>query len=259
MDLAERLTATPEYIPVDAIDCNDYNANQMTPQQYKQLVAEIREHGMLSAILVYRDGERFIVVDGEHRFLAAKEAGLEEIPAFVLSRKPTRAEAITLTLQMNALQGEWDKAKLQDNLLELKALDEEALKMLASVDAEVQKQLRALERVQTDAAKRAAEEAEREQRLRAKVEQLIKQALIEGNGSIAKGYLKILDRDTGKEMFFLFEKQSEIVRAAIEHVLRTTGEMSNADGNALELICADYLAGVGWYGPEGDEGGEGTA
>lgn len=246
----ERLTATTGFIPVGLIDCNDYNANEMRPEQYRQLVKDIKDHGMLSAVLVYENGGRYVVVDGEHRFLAAKEAGVEEIPVFLLSRRPTRAEAMALTLKMNALQGEWNREKLRDNVRELKALDEEALSVLAAIDAEVQKQVKALERIQTDEARKAAEDAEREQRLMAKVEALIKQALIEGNGSIQKGYMKILDRDTGKEMFFLFESQSDVVRAAVEHVIRTTGSMSNADGNALELICADYLAGVGYDGAE---------
>lgn len=249
----EPLRAYYRVVPTELIDCNDYNANEMRPEQYRRLVQDIKEHGMLSGILIFEKGDRYEVVDGEHRFLAAREAGMTEIPAFVLSRKPTRAEQMQLTVKLNSLRGKWNREKLRENVLELMALDEDGLKSLAQIDADIKKQYEALTKVQLEEAKQAAGDAEREKRLMAKVEKLIKDALIEGNGSIAQGYLKILDRDTGKEMFFLFEEQSEVVRRAIDYVLKTTGPMANAEGNCLELIAADFLAGVGEVIDDGQE------
>lgn len=242
----EALRAQYRLVPTELIDCNDYNANEMRPEQYRKLVQDIKKYGMLSGVLLFeKDDGRYEVVDGEHRFLAAREAGISEIPAFVLNRRPTRAEAMQLTIKLNSLRGHWNAEKLRDNVLELMALDEEGLKELTSIDRDIKKQYELITKAQTEAAKRAVGEAEREKQLMAKVEKLIKDALIEGNGSIQKGYLKILDRDTGKEMFFLFEGQSEVVRRAIDYVLKTTGPMANAEGNCLELIAADFLAGVG--------------
>lgn len=249
----EPLRAYYRVVPTELIDCNDYNANEMRPEQYRRLVQDIKEHGMLSGVLIFEKGDRYEVVDGEHRFLAAREAGMTEIPAFVLSRKPTRAEQMQLTVKLNSLRGKWNREKLRENVLELMALDEDGLKSLAQIDADIKKQYEALTKVQLEEAKQAAGDAEREKRLMAKVEKLIKDALIEGNGSIAQGYLKILDRDTGKEMFFLFEEQSEVVRRAIDYVLKTTGPMANAEGNCLELIAADFLAGVGEVIDDGQE------
>lgn len=254
----EPLRAEYRVVPMELIDCNDYNANEMRPEQYRRLVQEIKEHGMLSGVLLFEKASgRYEIVDGEHRFLAAREAGIKEIPAFVLSRRPTRAEQMQLTIKLNSLRGHWNKEKLRDNVLELMALDEEGLKGLTQIDADIRKQYEALTKVQTEEAKQAVGEAEREKRLMAKVEKLIKDALIEGNGAIAKGYLKILDRDTGNEMFFLFEEQSEVVRRAIDYVLETTGPMANAEGNCLELIAADFLAGVGVIVDESGEGQQG--
>lgn len=242
----EKLRAQFRVVPADTIDCNDYNANEMKAVHFRRLVGEIKEHGMLSGLLLFEKGDgRFEIVDGEHRFLAAREAGITEIPAFVLNRRPTRAEAMQLTVKLNSLRGRWNKTKLKENVRELISLDEPGLQVLAEIDRDVKAQYEALVGSQTKAIEEAAAEAEREKRLLAKAERLVKEALEEGNGSIQRGYLKILDRDTGEEMFFLFEEQSAVVRQAIDYILATTGPMGNPDGNCLELIAADFLAGVG--------------
>ena len=48
---------------------------------YKELVNSVRRDGVLNAISVRRVGERFVVIDGLHRFTANEEAGHMFIPA----------------------------------------------------------------------------------------------------------------------------------------------------------------------------------
>ena len=73
-----------------------------------------------------------------------------------------------------------------------------------------------------------------------KVHDLVKRALVEGRGSIVKGYLIVLDRDTAKEMCFLFDKPAETVRRAVE-VAMGESDGSNIDGDCLERICQVFL------------------
>ena len=48
-----------------------------------ELSESIREHGVLAPLLVRREGTGFVLVAGERRFRAAKQAGLTEVPVFV--------------------------------------------------------------------------------------------------------------------------------------------------------------------------------
>jgi len=63
------------------------------------LATSIRERGVLQPVLVRPSGGAFQIVAGERRFLAAREAGLETIPAIV--RQFTDREALLIALIEN--------------------------------------------------------------------------------------------------------------------------------------------------------------
>lgn len=239
------LKAQFEELEISAIQVNDYNPNEMSPKAYRKLVEEIQANGFLSGVLVYREGDHFVVVDGEHRLLAGREAGLKKIPAFVLNRKPSRAEAIRITLKMNALRGEWDRGKLRENLSEVIELNEigpdDIKEDLAGLDLGLDRVIKEIGSQGLDEkAREDIEAVERELKLSEKVKELIRKALIEGNGSIVKNYLNVIDKDTGREMFFLFEQEADPVRQAI---LVETGEKETGfDGHVLSQICRKYLS-----------------
>jgi len=56
---------------------------QFDPATITELASSIRERGVLQPVLVRPSGGAFQIVAGERRFLAAREAGLETIPAIV--------------------------------------------------------------------------------------------------------------------------------------------------------------------------------
>lgn len=69
-------------------------------EEFQQLVDSIRTNGVINAISVRRklegkggkpDGKEFELIDGLHRFTASLEAGLEEIPAQVLTQDDAQA------------------------------------------------------------------------------------------------------------------------------------------------------------------------
>ena len=57
----------------------------------EQLAASIRTHGVLQPLLLRPIGDRFEVVAGERRYLAALEAGLVDVPAIVRSLSDEQA------------------------------------------------------------------------------------------------------------------------------------------------------------------------
>jgi ParB/RepB/Spo0J family partition protein len=71
--------------PLDRIVPNEYNPNTMTPDAFAELVAEVRHLGRLPKPVVVRphcDG--WLIVDGEHGWRAAREAGLAKVPCEVV-------------------------------------------------------------------------------------------------------------------------------------------------------------------------------
>jgi ParB-like chromosome segregation protein Spo0J len=78
------MTARNSYaaVPTDALEPAAYNPNQLTDEQFKQLVAEVRhQRRVLKPIVVHKDrNSRHVIVDGEHNWRAAREAGLVEVP-----------------------------------------------------------------------------------------------------------------------------------------------------------------------------------
>jgi ParB family chromosome partitioning protein len=66
-----------------------------------ELAATIRIHGILEPIGVVRDGEGFLGLWGQRRYLAAELAGLELIPAIVRDKPQTEAEAMEIRLIEN--------------------------------------------------------------------------------------------------------------------------------------------------------------
>lgn len=63
-----------------------YNPNTMGEEQFAQLVTEVnRAWRVLKPVVIRRaDGGRFVIVDGEHNWRAAKAAGLEMVPVEVV-------------------------------------------------------------------------------------------------------------------------------------------------------------------------------
>jgi ParB family transcriptional regulator, chromosome partitioning protein len=85
-------------IPVEDLDANP-NQPRRSMDDLSELVASIREKGVLEPILVRPVGSRFQIIAGERRYRAATEAGLAEIPCVV--RNCSDVEVIEIALIEN--------------------------------------------------------------------------------------------------------------------------------------------------------------
>ncbi len=81
----EQTGAQVREIPLSQIVPNPFQPRTLfDPLKQEELVASIKEHGILQPILVRRVGhERYQLVAGERRFRAAQAAGLTAVPALV--------------------------------------------------------------------------------------------------------------------------------------------------------------------------------
>ena len=87
-------------LPVAQIQRSPWQPRHIFEQEaLSELVASVRERGVLQPLLVRRSGEHFELIAGERRLRAALEAGLPDVPAIVM--EVTDREALEIALVEN--------------------------------------------------------------------------------------------------------------------------------------------------------------
>ena len=67
-------------LPISSLCANSYNPNEMSNEEFAELVAEVRHLGRLpKPVVVQRNGDGYMIVDGEHGWRAAGEVGLTDV------------------------------------------------------------------------------------------------------------------------------------------------------------------------------------
>lgn len=126
----------------------EQNARYMGNQEYNQLVKNIKIDGSLTSVPLccYDKHGNLVVISGNHRVMAAIDAGLREIQVLVIKSSITESEMIAIQLSHNAIVGKDDATILKDlyskldtiKLKEYSGLSEDYLKECQSL----QKQLK---------------------------------------------------------------------------------------------------------------------
>lgn len=92
-----------EEMPVDVIAPNPRQPrSSYNPDDMEQLADSIREHGVIQPLIITRDDtnpDKFILIAGERRLIAAKSAGLETVPVIV--REASDQQRLVLALIEN--------------------------------------------------------------------------------------------------------------------------------------------------------------
>ncbi len=92
-----------EDVSVNQIDANPFQPRRaFSADKLKELAESIRASGVVQPVLLRRSGSRYQLIAGERRWRAAREAGLEAIPAVV--REIGDRDALELALTENLLR-----------------------------------------------------------------------------------------------------------------------------------------------------------
>ena len=90
-------------IPVDQIEASSSQPRKsFNSETLDELAASIRVSGVIQPVIVRRRGTGYQLIAGERRWRAARQAGLERIPAIV--RDATDAQSLELALVENLLR-----------------------------------------------------------------------------------------------------------------------------------------------------------
>lgn len=96
-NLRNLTTILVNFIPVEKVDASELQVRvHFEDTEIQALAHSIKEHGVLQPILVVQDGDRYKVIAGERRLRATKLAGLDRIPARVLSTSDKATHEIAL-------------------------------------------------------------------------------------------------------------------------------------------------------------------
>jgi len=101
-----------EKIPMELIEENNYNPNEMDENKFKKLVLNIKRKGFRKPIEVRKVGEKYVIIDGAHRFRACKELGYTEIDCIVDDVDETEAMIDTLNANIHGTHNPYKEAQI---------------------------------------------------------------------------------------------------------------------------------------------------
>jgi ParB family chromosome partitioning protein len=95
-------------IRVDQIDRNPENPRIVfRPSELETLMESIRRYGVQVPISVFREGRRYVLIDGERRWRCSVKLNKTQIPALI-QEKPTPLTNLLLMFNIHALREQWD-------------------------------------------------------------------------------------------------------------------------------------------------------
>jgi ParB family chromosome partitioning protein len=84
-------------LPIDSIRLNPWQPRKkIDPDTLEDLVASVREHGVLQPLLVRQAEDTYELIAGERRMTAARKAGLDEVPVVIMEADEQQALEIAL-------------------------------------------------------------------------------------------------------------------------------------------------------------------
>ncbi len=86
-----------QHIPVTKIERNAENPRLVfTQEEMDRLSESIAAKGILVPIVVYEEGDHYVLIDGERRWRCAQELGLETIPAVITEPTDSRENLVQM-------------------------------------------------------------------------------------------------------------------------------------------------------------------
>lgn len=105
-------------VSIESLSANIWNPNIQTDFIFDKELTSIKNHGFIDPILVREKEGRLEIIDGEHRYKAAKTLGIKKVSVNNLG-EISDENAKQLTILMNEVRGKADKTKMGELLKDL--------------------------------------------------------------------------------------------------------------------------------------------
>jgi DNA adenine methylase len=115
----KEIELTYEILDLQLLKPNTKNPNKMDAKTYQLLVKNIRREGFKDPILVVRDAEGYIIVDGHHRKKALQDLGFTWGPCVIAENADINNVTLS-TLMLNKIKGRLDPSKVGAILMGLR-------------------------------------------------------------------------------------------------------------------------------------------
>ena len=100
--LADFLERQIKFLPLEDLDVSEFNVRRREiTADLDQLARSLDQFGLQQPIVVAPKGERFSVVVGQRRYLAAKQLGWDQMPVLVLTKPLDRIQATIFSISEN--------------------------------------------------------------------------------------------------------------------------------------------------------------
>lgn len=245
-----------QFVPLEKCKPNQWNPNRMNKKEFEALKLSIKENGQTKPIQVRPIKDGYEILGGYHTWLAMKELGFLE--AEVNIRKLNDDDARIFGLQDN-ISGQDDIMRLGKLVYELTQKGY-SIKKIAQVYGEAEEMLKdALKVVEEEAAKKLQnlkDELNRENfvemafvvdekpkdQIKQFVKDITKFAELKG-AEVVSSKEKINPKKVTVNLitFSVTSPQAKVINRAIEKVMKSENVSKT---RALELVCADFLAGA---------------
>lgn len=128
-------------VSIDEVYPNKWNPNVQDEKTFQREIESIKIHGFIDPILVRKKGDVYEIIDGEHRWRAARELKYTEIIIESLGEVDDTTAKI-LCIKMNNLRGQDDVLKRAEIL---KTLKEGQLSLLPFDKSQIENELKLLD------------------------------------------------------------------------------------------------------------------
>src|SRR5258706_10009091 len=124
-------------IPLAQIETNPLNPRKrFVDDEADTLIESILSKGLLNPIIVFKrkKDNKYIILDGERRFLAFQKVNYKEISCHVLENEPNDLENLSLMFHIHNVREEWTDFAIAQTLI--KVIDEmgKSIESLQRVD-----------------------------------------------------------------------------------------------------------------------------
>ena len=101
-------------VDLHKIKPNAWNPNEMKTRDFQRLKEDIKTEGILDPLVLRQVDGEYEIVDGAHRFKAAKELGIQVLPAYIAEpgdKLTEKKEAMISTINYKTIQGKFNQVK----------------------------------------------------------------------------------------------------------------------------------------------------